>query len=164
MANSRTRPGCWRRSTASWWRSAITSSSKAARPRHRHVSHEQNSDQRENIRRHYGLASKIARVLSFLEFLAGTGGRLNGKNQGTGRPVYPTSALRAWMTHTEKEFGTAPAGGFITGASVEEFKKAPLNVNHYCNLQDQCAFILGNGSGTGFCSCGAGENSTRPQG
>jgi len=68
------------------------------------------------------------------------------------------------MTHTESEFGTAPSVGFITGASVEEFKSAPLDATHYCVLQDQCAFILGNSSGTGFCNCGAGESNTRPQG
>ena len=92
-----------------------------------------------------------------------TGGRLNSKNQGTGEPVFTVSALRAWMIHTESEAATAPGIGFIQGVSVEEFKQAPLDVDHYCNLQDQCAFILGNGSGTGFCSCGAGENNTRPQ-
>jgi len=92
-----------------------------------------------------------------------TGGGLNNKSQGTGTHLRATSALRAWMTHAETEFGTVPNAGFINGVTVEEFAKAPLDDTHSDNLQDQCAFILGNGSGSGFCSCGAGESNTRPQ-
>jgi hypothetical protein len=42
--HSRVRPGRWRRSTASWWRSAMTSSSNSTRPRNRPASHERSAE------------------------------------------------------------------------------------------------------------------------
>jgi hypothetical protein len=64
MAKSRARLGRWRRGTASWWRSAMTSSSKAARPRQRQANQQKSSDRDASIRRDYGPPHKIARVVN----------------------------------------------------------------------------------------------------
>lgn len=64
MAKSRARPGRWRRRTVSWWRSATTSSSKAARPRQRQATQQKSSDIDASIRRDYGPPHKIARLVN----------------------------------------------------------------------------------------------------
>jgi hypothetical protein len=72
-AKSRARPPRWRRKTASWWRNAMTSSSRAARPRQRPASQEYNSEIDASIRRDYGSPSKIARLVNpFRSFLVST--------------------------------------------------------------------------------------------
>jgi hypothetical protein len=91
-----------------------------------------------------------------------TGGNLNGQNKGTGTPVDPTSALRAWMTHTESQVMSAPPFGVISSASAEEFKSAPLDSTELSTLQASCGQLIQNGSGAGTCNCGAGESNTRP--
>ena len=83
-----------------------------------------------------------------------TGGGLNGKARGTGTPISPVSGLRAWMTHTEKAAGTSGNFGFVSGVSVDEFERAPLDGTHLSELQSQCAFLLQNSSGAGLCFCG----------
>ena len=66
MAKSRARPGRWRRKTASWWRSAMTSSSKAARPRQRQATQENSSTSDASIWRDYGPTLKITRLVGRL--------------------------------------------------------------------------------------------------
>jgi len=71
--------------------------------------------------------------------------------------------LRAWMTASE---GNVPvpalsgAANLVKGTSVNEFQFAGLDGEHCRQLFDSCLFLIQNGSGTGACSCGSGDNSS----
>jgi hypothetical protein len=74
-------------------------------------------------------------------------------------PVEPAPGLRAWITHDEiSEPGNIAGGKAVQSVSVDEFQDAPLDDTHLLNLQQRCAFIIQNGSGSGVCTCGAGDN------
>jgi len=73
--------------------------------------------------------------------------------------VNPTSGLRDWITHDElQEPGNISGGHAVQSASVEEFADSPLDATHLSSLQSRCNFLISNGSGSGVCTCGAGEN------
>jgi len=77
-----------------------------------------------------------------------------------GTPIVPTTGLRAWITHDEiLEPGNIVGGHVRQGASVDEFADSPLDATHLSSLQSKCNFLISNGSGSGVCTCGAGENS-----
>jgi hypothetical protein len=80
MEESRVRPGRWRRRTASWWRSAMTSSSKSARLRNRQASHEKSPEVNASMRA--TLRPPTLKTLAFaslLEFSAATTDRAFGR-------------------------------------------------------------------------------------
>ena len=73
--------------------------------------------------------------------------------------------LRSWIDNTE---GNAPvpagSGALIKGVSVDEFQTAVLDQQHIDELDNFCLFLITNGSGTGACGCGSGDDfSKAPQ-
>jgi hypothetical protein len=82
------------------------------------------------------------------------------------RAIAPTSGLRNWITHDElQEPGNVPGGSAVQGASVEEFQDSPLDTVELNSkssgnpgLQQACFNLISNGSGVGFCTCGAGDS------
>jgi hypothetical protein len=76
-------------------------------------------------------------------------------------PVAPVPALRSWITHDEvEEAGNIAGGKAVQSASVEEFQTSPLDGTHLDALQEKCAFLIQNGSGSGICTCGFGDDAT----
>ena len=73
----------------------------------------------------------------------------------TGAPEY---GLRAWMTHAEGNIPVPASSNLIKGVSIEEFQPAIPDNTHFVELADFCLFLIQNGSGTGACSCGAGDS------
>jgi len=80
---------------------------------------------------------------------------------GTGINVaIPSPGMRAWENHTESIAPTAPASGFVTALSEEKFATSTLDGSEAINLTTNCARQFANGSGTGVCTCGAGDNAS----
>jgi len=76
-------------------------------------------------------------------------------------PTFVDDGLRAWMDHNEANASVPAAGGSVKGLSVSELQGSPfltLDPTHGFALIDFCLFLITNGSGTGACSCGAGDN------
>jgi hypothetical protein len=68
-------------------------------------------------------------------------------------------SLRPWITHNElSEPGNIAGGNPVQSVSVDEFQDAPLDSTHLLNLQQRCALLIQGGSGSGVCTCGAGDN------
>jgi hypothetical protein len=75
------------------------------------------------------------------------------------QPVDPAPGLRESITHDEvSEPGNIAGGKAVQSVSVDEFQNSPLDDIHLTDLQQRCAFIIQNGSGSGVCTCGAGDN------
>ncbi|MFZ0888441.1 MAG: hypothetical protein WA005_08310 [Candidatus Binataceae bacterium] len=71
--------------------------------------------------------------------------------------------LRAWMDHTESMVGAAAPFTGVVSTSTDELRQTPADlhgeeVTHAEDLIESCGFLLSNGSGSGVCSCGAGDN------
>jgi len=67
--------------------------------------------------------------------------------------------LRAWMTHTEGNVPVPAASTLVRGTSVDEFQIVPPEgETHLIELGNFCLFLMTNGSGTGACSCGSGDD------
>jgi len=83
-------------------------------------------------------------------------------------PLYPAvpyefafvaDNVRAWMTSTEANAPVPAASkNLIRGTSVDEFQVAEYDPDHGDDLFNFCFFLMTNGSGTGACSCGAGDD------
>jgi len=67
------------------------------------------------------------------------------------------SELRAWTDHTESMVGV-PATFRAVSTSTDEFGSVPADRTHFFDLVESCSFLLSNGSGSGVCSCGRGDN------
>jgi len=74
----------------------------------------------------------------------------------------PMPNVRAWMTNTEGNSPVPAASGLVKGTSVSEFQPAGRNLAsdevHSIDLADFCFFLITNGSGSGACSCGSGDD------
>jgi len=70
----------------------------------------------------------------------------------------PVNGLEAWEAHAESNVAVPANGSRVRGVSVNEFQYAQLDVPHLNVLENICAFLIANGSGTGSCSCGAGDD------
>ena len=68
------------------------------------------------------------------------------------------SELRASMDHTESMVGAAAPFTAVMSTSTDELRQTPTDGIHLVDLAESCGFLLGNGSGSGVCSCGAGDN------
>ncbi len=64
--------------------------------------------------------------------------------------VSPTPNLRSFSTHTY-------SNGLV-GITETEFEEATLTTSELSALQSTCAFIHINGTGSGICTCGTGDN------
>ncbi len=74
------------------------------------------------------------------------------------------NSLRAWITQTEGNVPVPASGTLVKGTSVDEFQTAIVDGAHTQELTDLCFFLITNGSGTGACSCGSGDDfSKAPQ-
>jgi len=76
----------------------------------------------------------------------------------TSVPLAPVPGLVAWESHTEGMVPVPSTSTLTKGVSVEEFAFAPYDTTHLNQLQQFCAFLITNGSGTGACSCGSGDS------
>jgi hypothetical protein len=73
-----------------------------------------------------------------------------------GTAYYPFGSLRTWITHVRETVGgTSP----LFTETETAFRRADLSRDgtELEKLQEQCNFILVNGSGHGLCSCGQGD-------
>jgi hypothetical protein len=71
--------------------------------------------------------------------------------------------LRLWMTHDESQRpGNIGEGRTATGISSERFLESEQNLAELERLQEDCATLISNSSGTGVCTCGAGDNNIVP--
>jgi hypothetical protein len=78
---------------------------------------------------------------------------------GRASGIVPTTGLRAWVTRDElAEPGNIPGGQPGEGTSTDELQDAPLDSTHLASLQSTCSFLIRNGSGAGFCTCGVGDS------
>src|SRR5271157_3822127 len=69
------------------------------------------------------------------------------------------SPLNAWITHDElMEPGNVAGGHPVQNASVDEFLPARLDFTEGDSAVERCAFLITNGSGSGVCTCGAGDS------
>ncbi|MFZ0889548.1 MAG: hypothetical protein WA005_13925 [Candidatus Binataceae bacterium] len=68
------------------------------------------------------------------------------------------SELRASMDHTESMVGTAAPFTAVVSTSTDDLRQTPSDPTHVIDLIESCGFLLGNASGSGVCSCGAGDN------
>ncbi len=73
-------------------------------------------------------------------------------------PVTPIPGLVAYQTHTEGNVPTPASRTLVKGTAVEEFASAQPDGAHLTELQNNCFFLILNGSGSGACSCGSGDN------
>jgi hypothetical protein len=72
-------------------------------------------------------------------------------------PVTVTPGLRAWITHDElMQPGNVLGGKTAQSPSVNEFTDA--TAGDLFRLQQLCENLIQNGSGTGVCTCGVGDN------
>lgn len=83
--------------------------------------------------------------------------------------VVPDPTIREWITHEPKEHAGPTAYPPVVpdlafeNITEEEFLWAPLDATHLANLETDCAFLVGNGTGQGVCHCGNGpENPGEP--
>jgi len=67
-------------------------------------------------------------------------------------------AMVAYITHTEANVPVPASHNLTRGVSVDEFQNARPDDPHLTELQNFCYFLIQNGSGTGACSCGSGDN------
>ena len=80
---------------------------------------------------------------------------------GSAIPVtIPVPGMRSWESHTESMAAVGGTASFLTATSVEEFATSPLDFTEASNLVSDCSALIANGSGTGVCSCGAGDNAS----
>ncbi|MFZ0887035.1 MAG: hypothetical protein WA005_01155 [Candidatus Binataceae bacterium] len=88
---------------------------------------------------------------------------------GPADPIVPTddgaiestildSELRAWTDHAESMVGVSAPFKGVVSTSTDEFASVPADSTHFLDLVESCAFLLNNGSGSGVCSCGRGDN------
>jgi len=89
-----------------------------------------------------------------------------GSTIGVGEGDSLSTGLRAWMTNTEGNVPVPASKTLVMGTSVSEFLPSdlPFYGTHRLELKSFCLFLIQNGSGTGACSCGSGDNfSKAPQ-
>jgi len=67
------------------------------------------------------------------------------------------AAVRAWGTHNQDVSGGLSGAGVINQVTETEFLDATLSAAELSELQANCQFIFGQGSGAGQCSCGRGD-------
>jgi hypothetical protein len=73
--------------------------------------------------------------------------------------IVPSPGLRAWITHNESQQPGGIVGGkVVQSASVDEFQDSVPDTLLLSNLQNLCSSLIFNGSGTGICTCGAGDD------
>src|SRR5271157_1198863 len=69
--------------------------------------------------------------------------------------VQPTAGLRSWITRDEvMQPGVIAGGKAVQSPMVDEFQDSPLDGTELTDLQQRCASLITNGSGTGVCNCG----------
>jgi len=79
----------------------------------------------------------------------------------TSTALAPEPGLLAYQSHVEGNVPVPATSTLIKGTTVEEFTDAVPDQIHLNNLQNFCLFLITNGSGTGACSCGAGDVSSK---
>ena len=83
------------------------------------------------------------------------------------QPTFVDDGLRAWISDTEGNVPVPASRNLVKGVAVGEFQGGPfltLDPTHGFDLVNTCFFLMANGSGTGACSCGSGDNfSNAPQ-
>jgi len=67
------------------------------------------------------------------------------------------AAVRAWGTHNQDVSGGLSGAGVINQVTETEFLDATLSAAELSEVQANCQFIFGQGSGAGQCSCGRGD-------
>jgi len=80
------------------------------------------------------------------------------------RTVTPEPGIVAFETHTEGNVPVPASANLTKGTSVSEFQAAFLDKAHLSELQSFCGFLISNGSGTGACSCGSGDDFSKVPG
>ncbi|MFZ0888887.1 MAG: hypothetical protein WA005_10575 [Candidatus Binataceae bacterium] len=86
-----------------------------------------------------------------------------GLGSGTSEHAIVNSDLRAWTDHAESMVGlpSTIVPGLTTrvvSTSTDQFASVPSDPNHGTDIIESCGFLLRNGSGSGVCSCGAGDS------